>query len=174
MFASKQFLQVCQISKESEGVRGKMSARNSAARGWGWPVTNASKWRHVFNLPYRRSNIVVCVLCPNLVHSYHSTYSTQYSTQLQMEFVLFLSLLRPGAIPPSVIPTPIPAHLFDSDSDSDSSTPFRFRFRLQSSWLRFRLRFRLQHYFYERFRFRFNSDSSTPYILIMTPELYKF
>ena len=70
----------------------------------------------------------------------------------------------------------------DSDSDSDSSTPFRFRFRLrlQSSWLRFRLRFRLQHYFYERFRFRlrfrlrFNSDSSTPYILIMTPELYKF
>ena len=66
----------------------------------------------------------------------------------------------------------------DSDSDSDSSTPFRFRFRLrfQSSWLRFRLRFRLQHYFYERFqlRFRFNSDSSTPYILIVTPELYKF
>ena len=62
----------------------------------------------------------------------------------------------------------------DSDSDSDSSTPFRFRFRLQSSWLRFRLRFRLQHYFYERFRLRFNSDSSTPYILIMTPELYKF
>ena len=66
----------------------------------------------------------------------------------------------------------------DSDSDSDSSTPFRFRFRLrfQSSWLRFRL----QHYFYERFRFRlrfrfrFNSDSSTPYILIVTPELYKF
>ena len=68
----------------------------------------------------------------------------------------------------------------DSDSDSDSSTPFRFRFRLrlQSSWLRFRLRFRLQHYFSERFRLRFrlrfNSDSSTPYILIMTPELYKF
>ena len=74
----------------------------------------------------------------------------------------------------------------DSDSDSDSSTPFRFRFRLrfQSSWLRFRLRFRLQHYFYERFRlrfqlrfrlrFRFNSDSSTPYILIVTPELYEF
>ena len=68
----------------------------------------------------------------------------------------------------------------DSDSDSDSSTPFRFRFRLrfQSSWLRFRLR--LQHYVYERFRFRlrfqlrfrFNSDSSTPYILIVTPELY--
>ena len=28
---------------------------------------------------------------------------------------------RPGAIPPSMIPTPIPAHLFDSDSDSDSS-----------------------------------------------------
>ena len=57
-------------------------------------------------------------------------------------------------------------------NDSDSSTPFRFRFRLQSSWLRFRL----QHYFYERFRlrFRFNSDSITPYILIMTPELYKF
>ena len=25
---------------------------------------------------------------------------------------------RPGAIPPSMIPTPIPAHLFDSDSDS--------------------------------------------------------
>ena len=66
----------------------------------------------------------------------------------------------------------------DSDSDSDSSTPFRFRLRFQSSWLR--LRFRLQHYFYERFRlrfqlrFRFNSDSSTPYILIVTPELYKF
>ena len=31
--------------------------------------------------------------------------------------------IRPGAIPPSMIPTPIPipAHLFDSDSDSDSS-----------------------------------------------------
>ena len=31
--------------------------------------------------------------------------------------------VRPGAIPPSMIPTPIPipAHLFDSDSDSDSS-----------------------------------------------------
>ena len=28
---------------------------------------------------------------------------------------------RPGAIPASSIPTPIPAHLFDSDSDSDSS-----------------------------------------------------
>ena len=24
------------------------------------PVTNATKWRHVFNLPYRRSNIVMC------------------------------------------------------------------------------------------------------------------
>ena len=38
---------------------------------------------------------------------------------------------RPGAIPPSMIPTPIPAHLFDSDSDSshlgydsDSNTIF--------------------------------------------------
>ena len=46
------------------------SARNSAARGWGWPVTNASKWRHVFNQPYIRSNIVVCVLCPELIHIY--------------------------------------------------------------------------------------------------------
>ena len=27
----------------------------------------------------------------------------------------------PGAIPASMIPTPIPADLFDSDSDSDSS-----------------------------------------------------
>ena len=59
------------------------------------------------------------------------------------------SIGRPGAIPPSMIPTPIPAHLFDSDSshlgydsnsdsdsntifmndsdsDSDSSTPFNY------------------------------------------------
>ena len=63
-------------------------------------------------------------------------------------------VIRPGAIPPSMIP--IPAHLFDSDSshlgydcdsDSDSNTIF-----MNDS----------------------DSDSSTTYILIVTPELYKF
>ena len=38
-------------------------------------------------------------------------------------FLAYRLYIRPGAIPPSMIPTPIPipAHLFDSDSDSDSS-----------------------------------------------------
>ena len=32
--------------------------------------------------------------------------------------ILYDDYTRPGAIPHSMIPTPIPAHLFDSDSDS--------------------------------------------------------
>ena len=59
----------------------------------------------------------------------------------------------------------------DSDSDSDSSTPFRFRLLFQSSCM---VTTPTPTLFFERFRLRFNSDSSTPYILIMTPELYKF
>ena len=65
---------------------------------------------------------------------------------------------RPGAIPPSMIP--IPAHLFDSDSDSnhlgydsDSDSDSNTIFMNDSDS---------------------DSDSSTPYIMIVTPELYKF
>ena len=41
----------------------------AVSRGAG-SVTNASKWRHVFDLSYRRSSIVMCALCPKLVHIY--------------------------------------------------------------------------------------------------------
>ena len=38
------------------------SPRETLLREGGPPVTNAAKWRHVFNLPYRRSNIVMSAL----------------------------------------------------------------------------------------------------------------
>ena len=48
------------------------SPRETLLRGGGCgpSVTNATKRRHVFNLPYRRSNIVVCIICPKLMHIY--------------------------------------------------------------------------------------------------------
>ncbi len=49
------------------------SQRETLLRRGGPPVTNATKWRHVFNLHCTLQTFkhrYVCVLCPELMHIY--------------------------------------------------------------------------------------------------------
>ena len=72
-------------------------------------------------------NVSVCY-CTCVVICIHNTFClTRFANPFIQCVVSFsltvcgILLTSPGAIPASMIPTPIPAHLFDSDSDSDSS-----------------------------------------------------